>query len=353
MAALRPLAPCQRPVAGHRAQAKGRGRTFSLWRSVAKKSRDLSWLGMRATGGGSTTWPWTRASAGGGSVGGSWRRQNGCCEPGLPQDQPADPHLERPGGQILRGDRLCPGRRHLHGKAPRGGGTAADAKARPKGAQGASRRPWTSPQRARVRGTGCRVLFVCSLNQWRSPTAEALYRSDPRLEVRSAGIRSNARRRIGAADLKWANVVYVMEVDHRRWIQERFGGLGLPPIRVLGSEHPGIHGQRASARPSSCDRPGDRCAHGPWRPSRMTAAPPVHFKKASEFQRWLKAHHDSAGELLVGFHTKQSGEAESPMPKRWMRPSALDGSTASAAMWIPLATRSGFRRAGREARGAW
>jgi len=40
----------------------------------------------------------------------------------------------------------------------------------------------------------------------------------------------------------------------------------------------------------------------------MTAAPPVHFKKASEFQRWLKAHHDSAVELLVGFHTKQSGE---------------------------------------------
>ena len=78
-----------------------------------------------------------------------------------------------------------------------------------------------------------RVLFVCSLNQWRSPTAEALYRSDPRLVVWSAGIRSNARRRIGAADLKWANVVFVMEVDHRRWIQERFGGLGLPPIRVL------------------------------------------------------------------------------------------------------------------------
>jgi predicted protein tyrosine phosphatase len=78
-----------------------------------------------------------------------------------------------------------------------------------------------------------RVLFVCSLNQWRSPTAEALYRGDPRLEVRSAGIRSNARRRIGAGDLRWANVVFVMEVDHKRWIQERFGDLGLPPIRVL------------------------------------------------------------------------------------------------------------------------
>jgi predicted protein tyrosine phosphatase len=78
-----------------------------------------------------------------------------------------------------------------------------------------------------------RVLFVCSLNQWRSPTAEALYRGDPRLEVRSAGIRSNARRRIGTGDLGWANVVFVMEVDHKRWIQERFGDLGLPPIRVL------------------------------------------------------------------------------------------------------------------------
>lgn len=78
-----------------------------------------------------------------------------------------------------------------------------------------------------------KVLFVCTLNQWRSPMAEALYRGDPRLEVRSAGTRSGARRRIGPADLAWADLVLVMEADHKNSILEKFGDLALPPIRVL------------------------------------------------------------------------------------------------------------------------
>ena len=77
------------------------------------------------------------------------------------------------------------------------------------------------------------VLFVCSQNQWRSPTAEALYRSDPRLEVRSAGVRSNAKRRISAADIAWADVIFVMDREQKSWIQERFRDLQLPCIQVL------------------------------------------------------------------------------------------------------------------------
>ncbi len=78
-----------------------------------------------------------------------------------------------------------------------------------------------------------RVLFVCALNQWRSPTAEALYRGHPRLEVRSAGIRSGARRRLAIGDIRWADVIFVMEVDHMRWIRETFRGAALPRIIVL------------------------------------------------------------------------------------------------------------------------
>lgn len=37
-----------------------------------------------------------------------------------------------------------------------------------------------------------RVLFVCSQNSLRSPTAEAVFRDDPRLEVRSAGTDADA-----------------------------------------------------------------------------------------------------------------------------------------------------------------
>ena len=78
-----------------------------------------------------------------------------------------------------------------------------------------------------------RVLFVCALNQWRSPTVEALYRDDPRIEVRSAGIRTGARRRVTAAELEWADLVLVMEREHKRWIQDQFCDRPLPRLEVL------------------------------------------------------------------------------------------------------------------------
>jgi predicted protein tyrosine phosphatase len=78
-----------------------------------------------------------------------------------------------------------------------------------------------------------KVLFVCAQNKQRSTTAERLYRNDPRLEVRSAGVRPEACRRVGEGDLRWADVVFAMEREHKRWIAERFVGLALPPIDVL------------------------------------------------------------------------------------------------------------------------
>ena len=64
-------------------------------------------------------------------------------------------------------------------------------------------------------GGRLRVLFVCSFNQWRSPTAERLFRDDPRCEARSAGVSPRARRRVGPQDLDWADLVFVMESSHR------------------------------------------------------------------------------------------------------------------------------------------
>jgi predicted protein tyrosine phosphatase len=78
-----------------------------------------------------------------------------------------------------------------------------------------------------------RILFVCALNKWRSPTAEALYRSDSRLEVRSAGVRSSAKHVLSVADIKWADVIFVMDREQKAWIQERFRHLPLPGIKVL------------------------------------------------------------------------------------------------------------------------
>lgn len=77
-----------------------------------------------------------------------------------------------------------------------------------------------------------RVLFVCSRNRWRSPTAERIFARMPELAVRSAGTSSSARRTVSPQDLQWADVVLVMESKHRARLVERFGR-DLPPIVVL------------------------------------------------------------------------------------------------------------------------
>ncbi len=60
------------------------------------------------------------------------------------------------------------------------------------------------------------LLFVCSRNQWRSPTAENVYRNDPRVNVRSAGTSASARKQVSASDLSWADLICVMESKHKR-----------------------------------------------------------------------------------------------------------------------------------------
>ena len=60
-----------------------------------------------------------------------------------------------------------------------------------------------------------KVLFVCSRNQWRSPTAETIYRDDARVSVRSRGTSNAAARPIRANDLVWADLVLVMEQKHQ------------------------------------------------------------------------------------------------------------------------------------------
>jgi predicted protein tyrosine phosphatase len=64
-------------------------------------------------------------------------------------------------------------------------------------------------------GDRIHLLFVCSRNQWRSPTGEQVWRRDPRVQVRSAGTSAGARRVVSAADLAWADVVLVMEDKHK------------------------------------------------------------------------------------------------------------------------------------------
>ena len=78
------------------------------------------------------------------------------------------------------------------------------------------------------------MLFVCSRNQWRSPTAERIFRNDSRMSVRSCGLSDSSPRKLRATDLEWADVVFVMESKHRSRIRESMlQVLGHTPLHVL------------------------------------------------------------------------------------------------------------------------
>ena len=54
------------------------------------------------------------------------------------------------------------------------------------------------------------LLFICSRNQWRSPTAERVFRAYPNVQTRSAGTSPNARHTVSIRDIQWADKILVM-----------------------------------------------------------------------------------------------------------------------------------------------
>ncbi len=66
------------------------------------------------------------------------------------------------------------------------------------------------------------ILFVCGRNQWRSPTAERIYRNDARIAVRSAGVSEQSPHRISTADIAWASLILVMEERYASAIRSQF-----------------------------------------------------------------------------------------------------------------------------------
>lgn len=66
------------------------------------------------------------------------------------------------------------------------------------------------------------VLFICSRNQWRSPTAEQLWRKHPKVSARSAGTSPNARHKVSIDDIAWADVILVMEEKHKSRLTAEF-----------------------------------------------------------------------------------------------------------------------------------
>jgi len=67
-----------------------------------------------------------------------------------------------------------------------------------------------------------KILFVCSANVDRSPTAERIYKNHPGLEVKSAGTGLYATTHISEELIQWADAILCMEKWHKIDIENNF-----------------------------------------------------------------------------------------------------------------------------------
>ena len=67
-----------------------------------------------------------------------------------------------------------------------------------------------------------KLLFICSQNRLRSPTAEQVFSLDERLEVRSAGLDKDAINTLSSDDLQWADIIFVMENSHLNKLSKKY-----------------------------------------------------------------------------------------------------------------------------------
>ncbi len=66
------------------------------------------------------------------------------------------------------------------------------------------------------------VLFICSQNRLRSPTAEQVFSDHPGIECSSAGLNNDAGNPVTSELVEWAEIIFVMEEAHRNKLSSKF-----------------------------------------------------------------------------------------------------------------------------------
>ncbi|MCB1931211.1 MAG: phosphotyrosine protein phosphatase [Candidatus Accumulibacter sp.] len=66
------------------------------------------------------------------------------------------------------------------------------------------------------------LLFVCSENRLRSPTAEEIFSAYEGIKALGCGTSSAAATAISGDLVSWADIVFVMENSHRNKVGKRF-----------------------------------------------------------------------------------------------------------------------------------
>ena len=69
------------------------------------------------------------------------------------------------------------------------------------------------------------LLFVCSENRLRSPTAETIFSKYEGIEAIGAGTNSDAETPVSGDLIEWADIILVMEKSHRNKISKKFKDL--------------------------------------------------------------------------------------------------------------------------------
>ena len=80
-----------------------------------------------------------------------------------------------------------------------------------------------------------RVLFVCTQNKLRSPTAEVIFAQHSGWQVASAGTERGAPTPLTRDLVEWADVAVCMQKAHRDWIRSTLkGALSDDRLLILG-----------------------------------------------------------------------------------------------------------------------
>lgn len=66
------------------------------------------------------------------------------------------------------------------------------------------------------------VLFICSQNRLRSPTAEQIFADNAGIECSSAGLNHDAENPVTPELVEWADLIFVMEKTHRKKLSTKF-----------------------------------------------------------------------------------------------------------------------------------
>ena len=67
-----------------------------------------------------------------------------------------------------------------------------------------------------------RILFICSQNRLRSPTAEQVFAGRAGIEAASAGTNRGADNPLTAELVEWADIIFSMEKQHQRKLADKF-----------------------------------------------------------------------------------------------------------------------------------